>query len=54
MVIKRPSLKSENHLSECNIIEEFHRYEKLVAQTYDGAFVMVGEHCEFQTLIRDK
>ncbi|KDR18839.1 zinc finger MYM-type protein 1-like [Zootermopsis nevadensis] len=37
-----------------NLINEFRCGEKLVAQTYDGAAVMVGEHNGLQELIRDK
>lgn len=37
-----------------NILQEFQCGDKLVAQTFDGAAVMSGQHSGLQKLVRDK
>jgi len=37
-----------------NILQEYKYENKLIAQTYDGAAVMSGQHNGLQTLVRSK
>nr|CAH7743193.1 unnamed protein product [Callosobruchus chinensis] len=48
--------RSAGTLSEClfGVLREFQCANKLIAQTYDGAAVMSGQHNGLQKLVRDK